>query len=143
LSRGLLDVNVLIALLDASHQFHDHARSWLEANIHQGWASSPVTENGAVRILSLPAYPNVIPPLAAIHRLRAATQTPHHEFWSDEVSLLDPAVIRPERVHGPKQVTDLYLLALAVRRGGRFVTFDDHVPLSAVVGAAPESLYVL
>ena len=42
-----------------------------------------------------------------------------------------------------KQVTDLYLLALAVRRGGRFVTFDDHVPLSAVVGAAPESLYVL
>lgn len=55
--RALLDVNVLIALLDAAHVHHRNARAWLEANIEQGWASCPLTQNGCIRILSQPAYP--------------------------------------------------------------------------------------
>jgi predicted nucleic acid-binding protein len=46
-------------------------------------------------------------------------------------------------VHGPRQVTDVYLLALAVEQGGRFVTFDGSIPLSAVPGARPEQLLVI
>lgn len=53
--RALLDVNVLIALLDAGHVMHDQAMSWLEREIRHGWASCPIVENGVVRIMSQPA----------------------------------------------------------------------------------------
>jgi predicted nucleic acid-binding protein len=46
-------------------------------------------------------------------------------------------------VHGPRQVTDAYLLALATARGGRFATFDRSVVLSAVPAATPHNLLVV
>lgn len=55
--RALLDVNFLIALLDSDHVRHAHAASWLRANGKLGWASCPITQNGCVRIMSLPSYP--------------------------------------------------------------------------------------
>ncbi|KRC53581.1 MULTISPECIES: TA system VapC family ribonuclease toxin [unclassified Nocardioides] len=143
MSRGLLDVNVLLALFDAAHADHRRAWEWLGANIAEGWASCPLTQNGFVRIISQPRYPNAVPPGRAIALLGEAAETEHHEFWPDEVSILDPGTVRSDRVHGPGQLTDLYLLALAVARGGRFVTFDDGIPLSAVPGATPEHLVVL
>lgn len=141
--RSLLDINVLIALLDRAHVHHFLARAWLEANIDGGWASCPTTQNGFVRIISQPAYPQSIPPALAIARLRGATATAHHVFWNDDLSVLDPEVIEPERVHGPRQLTDMYLLALAVRNGGRFVTFDTAIAVAAVPGARAEHLVVL
>ena len=59
--RALLDVNVLIALLDADHLHHEAARRWLRDNIREGWATCPLTENGCVRIMAQPAYPNRLP----------------------------------------------------------------------------------
>jgi predicted nucleic acid-binding protein len=76
-------------------------------------------------------------------RLSEATSTAHHEYWPDDISLLDPGVADPTRIHGPRQVTDVYLLALAVRHNGRFVTFDAAVPLAAVRGAEAAHLVVL
>jgi predicted nucleic acid-binding protein len=70
--RALLDVNVLIALLDAAHVHHGSARAWLEANIATGWASCPLTQNGCIRILSQPAYPGAEPPAAVAARLAGA-----------------------------------------------------------------------
>lgn len=141
--RALLDVNVLIALLDADHVAHARARSWLEAEAANGWASCPLTQNGCVRILSLPSYPNALPPSEVIARLRKAVAHPSHEFWPDDLSLLDDAVIDAARVLGPKQVTDLYLLALSVRHDGRFVTFDNRIPATVVRGARPDHLVCL
>ena len=79
--RALLDVNVLIALLDADHIEHVTARAWLEREIDTGWASCPITENGFVRILSQPRYPSPVPPAEAIRRLEQAKRTAQHEFW--------------------------------------------------------------
>lgn len=141
--RALLDINVLIALLDRAHVHHRPARVWFEAHIGHGWASCPITQNGCVRIMSQPAYPQPISPAQAIARLRAATATQHHAFWADEVSVLDPGRIHAERVHGPRQLTDLYLLAMAVQHQGRFVSFDAGIALGAVPGARPEHLVVL
>ena len=141
--RALLDISVLLALLDASHADHEAARAWLAREITHGWASCAVTQSGFVRIVSQPRYPNPVPPAEAINRLEEATRAPHHEFWPCEVSLLDGSRIDRTRVHGPRQVTDAYLLALAVSRGGRFATFDRGVPLSAVDGATPSHLAVL
>jgi len=90
-----------------------------------------------------PAYPNPLPVRAVIERLREAARSPHHEFWADDVSLLDPRIADAGRIHGPRQVTDLYLLALAVRRGGRFVTFDAAVPSSALKGVERKHILAL
>lgn len=141
--RALLDVNVLLALLDPDHVDHSTAREWLSAEICHGWASCALTENGFVRILSQPRYPSPVSPSEAAARLRRATSTEHHELWPCSLSFLDPERIDADRVHGPRQVTDVYLLALAVERGGRFVSFDRSIPLSAVRGAGPEHLVVL
>jgi len=69
--------------------------------------------------------------------------TSYHEFWPCEASVLDEQIFDRSRIHGPRQVTDAYLLALATQREGRFVTFDQSVPLSAVPAAMPENLTVL
>ncbi len=67
----------------------------------------------------------------------------HHEFWPDDVSLLDERVVDATRIHGPRQITDLYLLALAVRHDGAFVTFDGSIAVNAVHGAVKRHLTTL
>jgi toxin-antitoxin system PIN domain toxin len=141
--RALLDINVLLALLDRDHVDHVLARDWLDREIAAGWASCAITQNGAVRVMSQPRYPSPVAPAVVADLLERACATPHHEFWSCEISLLDPRVVDRRRLHGPRQVTDAYLLALAVRRGGRFVTFDQAVVTSAVPGATGAALTVL
>jgi predicted nucleic acid-binding protein len=79
----------------------------------------------------------------AVERLRRATRTEYHEFWSCSISLLEDRRINSSQVHGPRQVTDVYLLALAVEHGGRFVTFDRSIPLSAAPGATSEHLVIV
>lgn len=143
MSRALLDINVLLALLDGDHVDHVRARDWLNEQIPTGWASCAITQNGFVRIVSQPRYPSPVSPAEAIVVLGQACASAHHEFWPCEVSLLDELVVDRTRVHGARQVTDAYLLALSVRRGGRFVTFDRSVALSAVRGATPAHLTVL
>jgi toxin-antitoxin system PIN domain toxin len=141
--RALLDINVLLALLDGDHADHALARAWLNREIHNGWASCAITQNGVVRIMSQPRYPSPVAPAVAADLLAQACATAHHEFWNCEVSLLDPLLVDRRRLHGPRQVTDAYLLALAVARDGRFVTFDRSVVMSAVPGAMAAHLTVL
>lgn len=140
---SLLDVNVLLALLDRDHVDHERARSWLDTEIEHGWASCAITQNGFVRIISQPRYPSPVTTSYAIDLLTQATRTRYHQFWTCAVSLLDPEVVDPSRVHSPKQVTDAYLLALAVANGGRFVTFDQSIARTTVPGAERQHLTVL
>lgn len=141
--RALLDVNVLVALLDADHADHRRARAWLEAEIGSGWASCAITQNGFVRVVSQPRYPSPVAIAAAIERIGRAARSEHHAFWPCDVSLLDAGVIDRRLLHAPRQVTDAYLLALAVAHGGRFVSFEGAIPLAAVVGAEAHHLVVL
>lgn len=141
--RALLDVNVLIALLDSDHLHHGRAVAWLTENIGTGWASCPLTQNGCIRIMSQPGYPNAVPPAVVAGRLAEAAATEHHAFWPDAVSLLDDGRTNWSAVLGSRQVTDAYLLALAVGQSGRLVTFDRAVPLKAVRGAQPRHLVVI
>jgi toxin-antitoxin system PIN domain toxin len=141
--RALLDVNVLIALFDAAHVHHRIAGEWLGANIGNGWASCPLTQNGCLRILSQPRYPNAVPLAEAAARLSEATKHKAHQFWPDEISLLDTGAVHWDRVLSGTLLTDAYLLGLAVRQGGRLVTFDRAVPLAAIPGAKAEHLLLL
>lgn len=141
--RALLDVNILIALLDGSHIHHSMVTDWLEHNIQEGWASSPITQNGCIRILSQPSYPNSFPAAQVAARLTEATQHTSHQFWGDSISLLQPGSIVWGKVLSSRHVTDAYLLSLAVRQGGRFVTLDRGIPFDAVEGALPAHLVVI
>ena len=141
--RSLLDVNVLIALLDADHLHHKAARQWLRDNIQTGWATCPITQNGCLRVMAQPVYPNSLPAALVAERLREATATNHHEFWADDASLLDSSAVDWRRLIGHRQITDIYLLVLAVKRQGRFVTFDAHIAPNAVPDAGERSICVI
>ena len=140
----LLDVNVLIALFDAEHIHHEAAHRWFEANRAQGWATCPLTENALVRVLSSPAYPGRRTTVDdAIRRLEVFCRQPDHVFWQDSLSLRETGCVRSRSLQGHRQVTDAYLLALAVANRGSLATFDRSVPIEAVVGARAEHLAVL
>jgi len=141
--RALLDVNVLIALLDAAHIHHQRASQWLEQSLHHGWASCPLTQNGCLCIMAQPAYPQALPLAAVAQRLGQAAATPAHLFIADDYSLLDADSLHWPQLLGHRQVTDAYLLGLAVRHGCRFVSFDARVNLAAAPGAKAEHLWVL
>lgn len=141
--RALLDVNVLIAVHDADHLDHARAVAWLSAEVRHGWATCPLTQNGLLRIMSQPGYPSPVPLAQAVALLRRSAATPHHAFWPGDLSVLDDAAFDLSQVHGHRQLTDVYLLGLAVRHGGRLVTFDQRIPLSAVRQATRQHLVVL
>ncbi|MEO7745762.1 MAG: TA system VapC family ribonuclease toxin [Actinomycetota bacterium] len=143
MTSALLDINVLLALLDSDHVDHRRAHEWLAHEMTTGWASCAITENGFVRIISQPSYPGHLSPAQAVDVLRPACAGELHEFWPCTVSLLDDHVIDTSRLHGPRQVTDAYLLALATAHGGRFVTFDRSVSVASVRGATEAHLTVL
>ena len=141
--RALLDVNVLIALLDENHANHTAVSDWFISHVEQGWASCPLIQNGCVRILSQPAYPNPLGIAEAVERLRDAVSTPYHQFVADDISLLDDTAVDSGSLSGPKQISDVYLRALGVAHGFRFVTLDKRVPLAAVREAREESLLII
>jgi len=95
-------------------------------------------------VVSSPAYPTIeASPAEAVSRLRAFCAGSDHRFWPDDLSLLDEARFRPALLQGGKQLTDVYLLALAVRNGGRLTTFDRAIPWKAVAGAEARHLEML
>jgi len=96
-----------------------------------------------VRIISQPRYPSPVSPAKAIAVLRQACDSGPHEFWTCDVSLLDARLVDGTRLHGPRQVTDAYLLALATARDGRFVTFDRSLSIAPVKGAGKDHLTIL
>jgi toxin-antitoxin system PIN domain toxin len=130
-------------LFDPAHANHETAHRWFGMNRHRGWATCPITVNGCIRVLSSPAYPTVeTTPAEVAERLRDFCATPHHHFWAHSVSLTDDSLVRWQMITGHGQITDVYLLALAVRNHGRLVTFDRSVPLKAVHGALAGNLIV-
>lgn len=140
----LLDVNVLVALFDIDHVHHEIAHDWFADHRAGGWATCPITENGVLRVLAHPGYGSSDTRFEAIvERLRLFRDSGHHHFWHDTPSFTDLSAIRPSYMRGHRQVTDVYLLALALRMGGRLATFDRSIPVSAVVGATKGTLALI
>lgn len=124
----LLDTNLLIALLWPSHERHGLALKWFIRHRGRGWATCPVTQAGFVRIVSNPAFSrDAVQPREAIHVLSANTAAKDHTFWPDELPFADAVAFTGVRLMGHQQVTDAYLLGLAVRRGGILATLDQRI----------------
>lgn len=142
--RALLDVNVWIALLDDAHVFSERANAWLDDEV-AAIATCPIVENGVIRIMSSPAYSREIrlSPSDVAAQLRKACAQMDHRFWPADLSLRDEARFDFSRLHGHRQITDAYLLGLAVANDGRLVTLDSAVSVAAVQGATAEHLLKL
>jgi toxin-antitoxin system PIN domain toxin len=132
-SRYLLDVNLLIALIDPSHIQHDRAHAWFEAAGSKAWATCPLTEIGVLRVLSHARYPNALGnPGMAAEFVAALQKAPGHEFWPDDLSMIGSDHIDPSRLLDSSQITDTYLLGLAAAHKGRLATLDRRLIADAV-----------
>ena len=133
----LLDVNVLIALIDPAHLQHDRAHDWFAATGNKAWATCPLTENGVLRVVGHPRYPNSPGTPAAVAELMTVLRNlGGHEFWPDDVTLLDSQRVDSARLLDSGQVTDSYMLALARAHGGQLATFDRRLVADAVIDGA-------
>lgn len=137
----LLDVNVLVALAWPNHVHHREAQAWFAQKGAAAFRTCPVTQTGFVRISSNPAFsPAAVTPRQALALLEQVALLPGHEFWPDDITWRDAAVLFPS-ITGHRQVMDAYLLALAQSRGGIFATFDRATPILA--GRDPAAVEVL
>jgi toxin-antitoxin system PIN domain toxin len=129
----LLDANVLIALGDANHPHRGAALRFLERSATvDGWATCPLTENAFLRILggSYRCGPgSTAEARRLLDSLRAA---PGHQFWPDDISLSDTGLF--PKLSSSQHLTNLYLLALAVKHGGRLATFDQQIDATLIPG---------
>lgn len=142
--RALLDVDVWVALFDDGHQFSARANAFI-ATRGVKIATCPLVENGVIRVMSLPSYSRHggLSIQRVREQLRRACAALDHEFWPDDISLRDDQHVDFNRVQSHNQITDLYLLALAVHRGGWLASFDQGVALSSVAGATARHLKML
>lgn len=132
MTRYLLDVNVLIALIDPAHVQHDQVHEWFGRVGYKAFATCPITENGLLRIVGHPKYPNSPgPPSTVVAALATIRGLPGHAFWPDSISLVDSSV-DPDLLSSHSRVTDSYLLALAKEYKGKLATMDQKLASEVV-----------
>ena len=141
---ALLDVNVLVSLFDPEHVHHETAHAWFAGALQTGWATCAITENGFVRVVSNPRYPGSRTTATdAAMRLGELCRGVGHHFWADAVTIRDETRFDYRQLGGHRRVTDLWLLALAVEKGGCLATFDRRIPIAGVTGARSAHLQVI
>jgi toxin-antitoxin system PIN domain toxin len=124
----LLDANVLIAMAWPTHRAHEKVQGWLARHAREGWATCPLTQAAFVRTLSNPAFsPNALTPGDALVLLEANLGHPAHHFWADEISFVQALEPFDAPLTSHQQVTDAYLLGLAMHKKGKLVTMDRAV----------------
>ncbi|WP_417563521.1 TA system VapC family ribonuclease toxin [Microbacterium sp.] len=141
MSLALLDVNVLIALIDPTHQHHDAAHAWFFDCRDGGWATCSTTENGVIRIVSHPRYSNSQPVATVMDSLDTLVAVPGHRRITEDVTLLSADVDR-SRMLSSTQVTDTYLLYLAHANRAQLATFDRRLSTAALPQATDAILQI-
>ena len=132
---ALLDVNVLIALIDPQHVHHQPAHGWFQARGGDGWATCPLTQSALLRILGNPRYPNSPgSPAVLMPLLQELLAHPAHVFWPDSLSWNEADLFLSDELLHHGQITDTYLLALAVHYEGVLISFDQRLSPRSVCG---------
>ena len=122
---NLLDLNVLIALADERHNHHQSAKAWYSSSGKQNFGICPLTEAGFLRVTTNPTFRpgpfSFTRAVAIMHSVRKLAGYSYWEIGSPWVALTAPFAAR---ISGHQQVTDAYLLGLAIKEDGVLVTFD-------------------
>jgi hypothetical protein len=131
----LLDVNVLIALAWPEHRQHGMVRAWFAKNSGKGWATCPMVETGFVRIVSNPAFSlRSVSVKEAVDGLAVSLGDGNHQFWPDSISFPEAVHLLKAPITGHQQITDAYLVGLAIRNRGRLATMDRGIVQFAPAG---------
>jgi uncharacterized protein len=131
-SASLLDVNVLIASAYEWHVGHDRAHAWWRQSGGQPWATCALTQAGFVRVIANRQFHEQRVSVAqAFELLKAMMERPGHHFWPIDITL--PEAVQPfqKSLVGHRQVTDAYLLGLAIKNKGRLITLDRGIEVLA------------
>jgi len=123
--RILLDVNVLIALTEPRHEDFHKALEWFVSSGKDNWGLCPLTELGFVRITTSPSFrPGPRSREKATAILIGLANRPGYRYWPLTESWADLTAPFAPRITGHQQVTDAYLLGMAIKENGVLVTFD-------------------
>lgn len=137
----LLDVNILLSLLWEDFEGHSKVKSWFLSEGQNSFATCALTQAGFVRISS---SPRVLPKPAsmrdALEILALLTQAKGHIFWPLDSPLREATTFCADKLFGPSQLTDAYLLGLAIAKGGTLVTLDRGISQLAGVTFADHVL---
>jgi len=143
MTAALFDVNVLIALMWPAHERHRRVQEWFGEHAGSGWATCPFTEAAFVRIVANPAFSrDAVTPWEAAKLLEANTKHEGHQFWGDEIGFVAATRGFQHRLSGHQQVTDAYLLGLAMHKKGKLATMDKGV-LELLAERSLESEFVV
>lgn len=130
--RNLLDVNTLLALTSAEHPQYPAAQRWFDSLGEEEWGICPLTEAGYVRVVTNPASGPIMRTfLQAGAILKDLAERPGYRHWPILGSWAELTAPFATRIFGHQQVTDAYLLALAIRHSGVLVTFDRRIQYMA------------
>jgi uncharacterized protein len=87
-----------------------------------------MTQAGFVRVVSNPAFSRrAVSPRDALQVLAGSLQHPAHRFWTEDIGVADALALFGRRLLGHQQITDAYLLGLAIHKKGRLATLDTSV----------------
>lgn len=130
--KNLLDLNVLVALIDDEHVYHRIARRWFDARMSEEWGLCPLTEAGLVRLTTNPALGPMLRTFAETKvLLDEIAMWPGYRYWPITESWATLTAPFAARIFGYQQVTDAYLLGLAIKEDGVLVTFDKGIRFMA------------
>jgi len=121
----LLDVNLLYILHQPLHVNYDLVRSWFAHIPDKRYSTCPVTQTGLLRLLiqgvaGLDSFRSE----EARNALQHFVAQPGHVFWPDSPDYLSATDSVHARMQGHRQITDAYLLGLAIHNRGKLVTLD-------------------
>jgi len=119
----LVDVNVLIARLFETHEHHDLATEWFNTPSLQ-WALCPWAEAGLLRFATQPDRLSMSEATGLLDELALHPGYHYHPSIDTWRTLTKPFF---RRLHGHKQVTDAYLLGLAIHDKLVLATFDKRI----------------
>lgn len=121
----LLDVNILLSLVWEEVEDHSKVRQWFLETGQHSFVTCPLTQAGFVRISSSPrVLPKPASMRVALEILTKLTQATGHSFWALDAPLTEATAFCADRLFGPGQLTDAYLLGLAIAKAGTLVTLD-------------------
>lgn len=125
-------MNALVALTSIEHPQYPKAQIWFDSLIDQEWGICPLTEAGYVRIVTNPASGPIVKTfLHAAAILKDLARRPGYRYWPISGSWAALTAPFAARITGHQQITDAYLLGLAIKEDGVLVTFDRGIKYMA------------